>query len=296
MSERLEYKIVHPRGGNMLNRVLLPVIILLCLALAVAGCTKKTTEIQYITPTVMLFIQGGTFNNGTSDVTISSFYLDKYEVSQSEYEALTGDNPSWFPDVDNGPVELVSWLKAIGYCNLRSLNESLTPCYTYGTYGTNPADWPEGWSTGMDSHNNVSCNWTAKGYRLPTEMEWQWAAMGGNKTHDFTYSGSNYANAVAWYGSNSGTITHTVGTRAPNELGLYDMSGNVWEWCWDRWGAAYPAGTQTNPHGADSGTTRVARGGAYNAGSASCEVTYRNSTSPAGMVFGHGFRICRISL
>jgi formylglycine-generating enzyme len=268
----------------------------LCLVLVIAGCTKKTTEITYITPTDMLFVQGGTFNNGTSDVTVSSFYLSEYEVTMAEYEALIGDNPSGFPEVENGPVERVSWLKSIGYCNLRSLNEDLTPCYSYGTYGTNPADWPAGWNTGMDSHLNVVCDWSAAGYRLPTEAEWEFAARGGVTSHNYAYSGSNYISPVAWYATNSGNTTHAVGTKAANELGLHDMSGNAYEWCWDIWQADYPSGAQTNPHGATTGSTRISRGGGYNVGSMACQVSPRSSSNPASSLYAHGFRVCRISL
>jgi formylglycine-generating enzyme len=268
----------------------------LCLLLAIAGCTKKTTEITYITPSDWQKVEGGTFNNGTSDVTVSTFYLNKYEVTQAEYQALTGDNPSGFPDVANGPVERVSWLKSIGYCNLKSINDGLAPCYSYGMYGTNPADWPAGWNTGMENHLNVVCNWSAKGYRLPTEAEWEFAAQGGSQTHDYTYSGSDYIAAVAWYSTNSDATVHTVGTRAANELGVFDMSGNAWEWCWDIWATTYPTGAQTNPHGATSGTTRVTRGGAYNAGNAACEVVHRSSTNPASSIYGQGIRLCRKSL
>ena len=239
-------------------------------------------------------VAGGTFNNGTSDVTISSFYIDKYELTQAGYQAVMGTNPSYFQGVSNGPVEQVSWFNAIEYCNRRSLQEGLTPCYSYSSYGTNPDAWPGGWNGDYNNHTNVSCNWTANGYRLPTEMEWQFAARGGNQTHNYTYSGSNDLNAVGWYLSNSGSTTHTVGTKAANELGTFDMSGNVWEWVWDIYGS-YPSGSQNNPTGANSGSYRVERGGSWGNGAYYCTVSGRNYN---GATYGGsdvGFRLVRVS-
>ena len=110
------------------------------------------------TPGQLVFVPGGTFNNGTSDSTISSFYIDKYELTQVGYQAVMGTNPSYFSGVTDGPVEQVSWFNAIEYCNRRSPQEGLTPCYIYSTYGSNPDNWPSGWNSLYTNHTNVSCN------------------------------------------------------------------------------------------------------------------------------------------
>lgn len=250
-------------------------------------------------PDNYVFVEGGTFNNGTSDVTISSFYIDKYELTQAGYQAVMGSNPaSGYGVGSNYPVYYVSWFNAIEYCNRRSIQEGLTPCYSYSSYGTNPANWPGGWNSTSSNHTNVSCNWTANGYRLPTEMEWQFAARGGNQTHNYSYSGSSDLNDVGWYRVNqlgSCRSSHSVGALAANELGTFDMSGNVWEWVWDIYGD-YPSGSQTNPTGANSGSYRVIRGGSWgNDDADDCTVSsrgYFNATYSYAVI---GFRCVRVS-
>jgi formylglycine-generating enzyme required for sulfatase activity len=170
----------------------------------------------------------------------------------------------------------------------------LTACYSYGTYGADPSNWPTGWNSNSGNHTNVSCNWTANGYRLPTEAEWHFAAIGGNQTHNYTHSGSNDIDEVAWYSGNSGWTTHTVGTKASNELGTYDMSGNVWEWVWDIYGI-YPVGAQTNPHGALNGGSRVIRGGSWYCSANGFTVSVRVEVQAASQYIDFGFRLCRIS-
>jgi formylglycine-generating enzyme required for sulfatase activity len=246
-------------------------------------------------PADFVFVQGGTFHNGTSNVTLSSFYIDKYEVTQAGYQAVMGTNPSYFPNNPNRPVERVSWFNAIEYCNRRSIQEGLTPCYSYSSYGTNPDNWPAGWNTSDANHTNVSCNWSANGYRLPTEMEWMYAAKGGNQSQGYTYSGSNTIGDVAWYYYNSSSTTHTVGTKAANELGTFDMSGNVWEWVWDINGT-YPSGNQTNPTGPVSGSYRVRRGGSWRTYAGNCTVSYRYGNGATFTYnYGIGFRVLRVS-
>jgi formylglycine-generating enzyme len=246
-------------------------------------------------PANFVLVEGGTFHNGTSDVSLSTFYIDKYELTQAGYQAVMGTNPSSFAGNPNRPVERVSWFNAIEYCNRRSMQEGLSPCYSYGTFGTNPSNWPAGWNTEWQNHTNVSCNWTANGYRLPTEMEWMYAAKGGDQSQGYTYSGSNDINTVAWYSSNSDNRTWDAGSLASNELGTFDMTGNVWEWCWDIYGSTYPSGSQNNPTGASSGDSRVNRGGGWINIAAHCTVSHRGSTVATSGFNSIGFRCVRIS-
>lgn len=258
------------------------------------GSEIAVAEYDFPIPENFVFVEGGTFNNGTSDVTISSFYIDKYELTQAGYQSVMGTNPSYFSGNPNRPVERVSWFNAIEYCNRRSIQEGLTPCYSYGTNGTNPANWPVGWNASDTNHTNVSCNWTANGYRLPTEMEWMFAAKGGNQSQGYTFSGSHTIENVARYSSNSSFRTWDVGGLAANELGTFDMSGNVWEWVWDIYGS-YPSGSQTNPTGASSGEFRMFRGGSWDVNAISCTVSFRTIGYATNSAYDRGFRLCRVS-
>ena len=233
-------------------------------------------------PAGFIRIGGGTFmmggNNSDSEkpvhsVTVKSFSMSKYQVTQKEWMDIMGSNPSHFKG-DNLPVEQVSWHDAIEYCNKRSLKENLKPAY-------------------RGSGNNITCDWNANGYRLPTEAEWEYAAKGGNKDHlTVEYSGSNNADAVAWYDKNSGGRTHSVGEKSPNNLGLYDMSGNVWEWCWD-WYGSYSSNAQTDPVGASSGSGRGLRGGSWNNSAVNVRSAYRNAYTPSGRNGNIGVRLVR---
>jgi formylglycine-generating enzyme required for sulfatase activity len=262
-----------------------------------AFSASPSSSFFYVAPVyddwgTLSYVSGGTFFNGTSNVTVSSFYLDKYEVTQASYHAVMNSNPSHDNGVgDNFPVYYVNWFNAIEYCNRRSLSEGLIPCYSYSSYGTDPDAWPTGWNLLNANHLNIACNWSAQGYRLPTEMEWMFAARGGNQTHGYTYSGSNDIDSVAWYDVNANE-THEAGTKAGNELSLFDLSGNVREWCWDI-SANYPTGDQTDPTGPATGVTRVKRGGSFWDAAAGCAVTYRSGNTPDVIHQNSGFRVCR---
>ncbi|NUM72516.1 MAG: formylglycine-generating enzyme family protein, partial [Ignavibacteriaceae bacterium] len=142
------------------------------------------------------------------------------------------------------------------------------------------------------SGDNITMNMNANGYRLPTEAEWEYAARGGSQSKGYTYSGSSNAGDIAWYDNNSGSKTHPVGQKQPNELGIYDMSGNVWEWCWD-WYGDYSSESQTNPKGPSSGGGRVYRGGSWYFYAGRLRPAYRNYNYPDYRNNSLGFRLLR---
>lgn len=250
------------------------------------------------------FLMGDTRGAGNSNelpvhsVTLNPFYIGKYEVTQAEY-ALYMPGSNWTSSYglgDNYPAYYVSWYAILKYCNLRSLAEGLTPVYSISG-STNPADWgavPTNYNTAWDA---AICNWSANGYRLPTEAEWEYAARGGSTTPDYIYSGSNDINTVAWYSGNSGLTSHPVGTKAPNGISTFDMSGNVWEWCWDWYSSSYYSSSPaSNPTGPASGTGRVIRGGYWVNDAYDCRVANRSVNYPTYSYCRGGFRVCRVSL
>ena len=220
----------------------------------------------------MIGVTGGTFTMGataeqgsdasnnekpTHSVTLSSYFMGETEVTQALWQAVMGSNPSYFSG-SNLPVEQVSW----------------NACQTFIT------------------KLNQQCAGQLNGrqFRLPTEAEWEYAARGGKKSQGYKYSGSNTLGNVAWYNGNSGSTTHAVGTKQANELGLYDMSGNVYEWCSD-WYDSYGSGAQTNPTGSTSGSYRVDRGGGWDGFARNCRVSYRYYNTPGNAFNDLGLRL-----
>ncbi len=178
-------------------------------------------------------------------VRMSPFNMGKYEVTQQVWEKVMSYNNSAFRGADL-PVEQVSWFEAVDFCNRLSRKEGLQPCYRI-------------------NGSSVSCDWRADGYRLPTEAEWEYAARGGRSSNNFLYAGSNDPGKVAWFKGNAGGATHAAGSKRPNELGIYDLNGNVCEWCWDWYQEDYYRQSPENdPAGPAAGRNRVTRGGSWN--------------------------------
>ena len=215
----------------------------------------------------MVYVEGGTFTMGatseqsgeasfneslTHSITLDSFYIGECEVTQAQWQKIMGNNPSYFKG-DSRPVELVSWEEAQNFC--RELSAI-----------------------------------TGKTYLLPTEAQWEYSARGGKHSKGYKYSGSYAIDAVAWYSDNSGGATHPVKQKQANELGLYDMSGNVWEWCSD-WYGLYSSSSHNNPTGASSGRYRVLRGGSSSHIARSCRSSCRDRYAPSGRLDNSGFRV-----
>jgi len=234
---------------------------------------------------LMQFIGQGTFTMGntkeqnkpselpTHQVTLSDYRIGKYPIKQSEWVSVMGEWSFEFADNPDHPADNISWYAALVYCNKLSIGEGITPVYSING-STNPDDWGNIPNSANATWDSVVCDWSSKGYRLPTESEWEFAARSRGNDTDFLYSGSNNIDLVAWYNGISPLATRPVGLKRPNILQIYDMSGNIREWCWDRYGNYTPT-PKHNPHGPGSGEYSVNRGGSYNDDADTCRISAR---------------------
>lgn len=236
------------------------------------GCGDLTFTVNGETFT-MIYVQGGTFTMGSTEfpveewtpaheVTLDSYYIGKCEVSQGLWKAVVGSNPAFFQNLHEDanilPIERVSWDDCMQF--VYKLNSLL------------------------------SAQLGGKQFRLPTEAQWEYAARGGNKSQGFLFAGSDTVYIAGWSDCSSSNVTWPVGMWHPNELGIHDMSGNVWEWCSD-WMGDYPHGAQTNPFGPNSGEKRVIRGGAFNTPSNACLVMCRGHANQTERDYSLGMRL-----
>ena len=274
-------------GDGLVETEILPVFKGQTTFVSFEGRGKPMVTFRSSAVGAMVYVKGGTFMMGSTSgladekpahqVGLSGFFICPTEVTQAQYKAVMGKLPNNDFRGDKLPVTSVSWIDAVTFCNKLSEKEGLAPVYAIA--GT-----------------TVTMNQGADGYRLPTEAEWEYAAKGGQVGSGqlVKYSGSDIPSDIAWYDGNSGGAPHPVGGKAPNALGLYDMSGNVWEWCWDFYGKDYYQGSPSdNPMGPATGIYRVSRGGGFSNVPNELRTARRYDFFPSDHGNNQGFRVAR---
>lgn len=308
----------------------------LALLITITGCNKKT---KIVIPEIndgFILVEGGSFTMGSDakvkwgyyshdahETSVDSFFFDPYLVTQKDFEELMGYNPSKFLGEDKWtklpegesqemrPVEKVEWYEMVAYCNRKSIAEGLEPVYSImadadlleegveADYTTDPDLWgdiPGAWSKRW---NGIKWDETRNGYRLPTEAEWEYAAKGGTAQYETGYPEDADIGDYEWYSKNAGGMTHAVGMKLPNNLGLYDMNGNVYVGCWDWFDTKYYSkaeASEANPKGSEPADYRVARGGYWDASAYEMAPYIRGSASPNKASIRGGLRLARSNI
>jgi len=273
------------RAFSCKSPVSLILLVYILLAFNISKAYPADLRTEIIQGIKLITIPAGTFLMGTKDtdhdwfshsrpvreVRLDSFQLSVCEINQAQFEKVTGYNPSLMKGNDSRPVDQVSWFDAAAFCNKLSELAGLMPCYDI---------------------RNRTCIFSRNGFRLPTEAEWEYACRAGTNTKYYTGNEEGSLDRASWYRTNSEGTTHSVGQKDPNAWGLFDMHGNVWEWCND-WQGNYKNCTKENPRGPNWGYSRVLRGGGWHYPAVGCRSTYRHRAKPEYRLSTVGFRIAR---
>ncbi len=275
---------------------------------------------DYVSPIIgtLLYIPAGSFQRDENQENISSlsmFWIGTQEITRAQFQTVLGADPSdtAYSSGNTDPVQSVNWYQAIAFCNKLSLADGLDPVYSVEGIDFSSLSYAAIPRINNSTWNQAGANWANNGYRLPTEMEWMWAAMGADTAKPGAvnttgylkaFAGSDGSNAIAdfavygyhdEYKNDGQTLTersNPVGSKLANELGIYDMSGNIWEWCWD-WHGAYPDGSLSDYRGPSSAALRCIRGGSWAITSTNCSVSFRNNMNPPTMGSLIGLRVVR---
>lgn len=317
---RFEYDSYEWRKQRMNKKII--GLLMIAVILVFMGCpnpegdNEETGSTDYVSPNIgtLKYIPAGSFQRDDTPANISvikqAYRMSLYEITRAQFYVIVGSDPSNLSQSSgiSDPVQEVNWYHAIAFCNKLSITEGFTPVYSVIGVDFTTVSYAEIPITDNATWNAATADWNANGYRLPIEMEWQWAAMGAQDARTKAFAGSDGSNAIGDYavfgynyisetGRTTTARTNPVGSKLANELGLFDMSGNVWELCWDWYADDYPAGTIESDtdagRGAASGTLRVERGSGWPHSAYWCAVDARDYTNPYNQGGGRGFRVVR---